>query len=166
VSDDEYTDEEPTDDPLSSGGGSDPAGGADPGASDLGEEARRLAEAVQQWARRTVPAPPSGHAGPECQWCPLCQLASVLRGEHPELVERVTEAGTALASAFKALMESAAQQTPAQHPARHPGSGDDPARPGPAPHPGAASNGDSPRVQRIRLTDPIDRPSDQPPEEA
>jgi hypothetical protein len=76
-------------------------------AGDLGEEARKLLGAVQDWARRTMPAPPSGHPGPECQWCPLCQAASVLRGEHPELTERVAEAGTAVVGALRALVEAA-----------------------------------------------------------
>jgi hypothetical protein len=75
-----------------------------------------------------MPAPPSGHPGPECQWCPLCQLASVLRGEHPELTERFAEAGTAVAGAVRALLDSAARHGPAGNP--EPGSH----RPSPAPH--------------------------------
>ncbi len=105
---------------------------------DLGEEARRLVGAVQDWARRTMPAPPSGHAGPECQWCPLCQFASVLRGEHPELADRLSEAGAAVASAVKTLAETAATHAPTPaHPVR---------RPKPKPQPG-------PRVQHIRIDD-------------
>jgi hypothetical protein len=61
-----------------------------------------------------MPAPPSGHPGPECQWCPLCQLASVLRGEHPELTERVTEAAVSLAAAARAVLDTAAKHVPAQ----------------------------------------------------
>lgn len=130
--------------------------------ADLAEEARRFAEAVQQWARRTLPAPPSGHTGPECQWCPLCQFASVLRGEHPEVTERVAEAGAALANAFRAVVESAAQHAPPQHPAS-PAEAD---HHRPTPHPGPSGAGDSPRVQRIRLTDPGERSAEQPTEEA
>ncbi len=104
------------------------------GVPDLGAEASRLAAAVQDWARRTLPEPPSGHGGPECQWCPLCQFASMLRGEHPELAERVAEAGAAIANAVKALAEGAAQRAPAP-----PGRATRP-RPSPAP-----------RVQRISL---------------
>ena len=84
--------------------------------------------AVQDWARRTLPAPPSGHPGPECQWCPLCQFASVLRGEHPELAERVAEAGTALVDALRALAETAAAHAPTGEPDAAPAAAARPAR--------------------------------------
>ncbi len=83
------------------------------GAGDLGDETRKLLGAVQDWARRTMPAPPSGHPGPECQWCPLCQAASVLRGEHPELTERAVEAGAAVVGALRALVEATGAHAPA-----------------------------------------------------
>ncbi|WP_375485419.1 hypothetical protein [uncultured Jatrophihabitans sp.] len=73
-----------------------------------GADGRSLLLALQEWAQRTLPAPPSGHPGPECQWCPLCQLASVLRGEHPELTDRMSEAAAAVSTAVKALLESSA----------------------------------------------------------
>jgi hypothetical protein len=99
----------------------------------LGEEAQRLLTAIQEWAQRTMPAPPSGHPGPECQWCPLCQVASVLRGEHPELTERLAEAGTAVAAAMRAMLDAAGKLVPAT--AEQPRD-----RPSPAP-----------RVEHIRL---------------
>ena len=68
------------------------------------DQARGLLHAIQQWTQRNLPAPESGHAGPECQWCPLCQLASMLRGENPEVAERLVEAGAALAAAARALI--------------------------------------------------------------
>lgn len=74
--------------------------------------AQRLLGAVQEWAQRAMPAPPSGTPGPECQWCPLCQLASVLRGEHPELTERLAETGAAVTGAVRALLDAAARHTP------------------------------------------------------
>lgn len=60
-----------------------------------------MLSAVQDWARRNLPE----HSGPDCQWCPLCQLAGVLRGEHPEVTERVAEAGTAVVKAVKSLID-------------------------------------------------------------
>lgn len=68
----------------------------------------RLATAVQDWTARTFPAPPAGHTCGDCQWCPICQFMAVLRGERPEVTERVAEAGTALASAFRAFVDAAA----------------------------------------------------------
>lgn len=109
------------------------------GAGPWGEEAQRLVVAIQEWAQRALPAPPSGHPGPECQWCPLCQLASVLRGEHPELTERFAEAATAVAGALQAVVDSAARHVPPQRPDAAP------QRPSPAPH-----------VERIRLDDEPD----------
>lgn len=74
----------------------------------LADEAMRLLGAAQEWARHNVPAPgPDGHLGPECQWCPLCQFLSVLRGDRPDVTARVAEAGAALATAFRALVDAA-----------------------------------------------------------
>lgn len=78
--------------------------------SPLAEEAARLFGAVQDWARESFPAPgPEGQLGADCQWCPLCQLMSVLRGDRPEVTERVAEAGAALLTAVRALVDSAGQ---------------------------------------------------------
>lgn len=96
------------------------------------DPAGSLLAALQEWARQALPAPPSGHGGPECQWCPLCQLASVLRGEHPELTERLAEAGAAVSTAVRALIESANAAMPTSEPSAD------------APQP-------RPRVQRIVL---------------
>ena len=62
----------------------------------LGEEAARLAAAVQDWLR-TVPggeqhaSRPDGEPGsavpPECQVCPACQLLRLVRGTRPEASE-------------------------------------------------------------------------------
>lgn len=128
------------------------AGSAD--FTDFGEDTRKLLGAVQEWTRRTFPAPPDGHGGPECQWCPLCQLAAALRGDHPELTERIAEAGAAIANAVRALAESAPQRGSGQE-AGAPDSADAAAttqrheRPTPRP-----------RVQRISLdrTDGADIP--------
>ena len=106
----------------------------------FGDEVQRLLGAVQEWAQRVVPAPPSGHPGPECQWCPLCQLASVLRGEHPEMAERLAETGSAVAAAVRALLDTATRHVPAT---RAPGATEGSRRPAPAP-----------RVQHIDLRGP------------
>jgi hypothetical protein len=105
---------------------------ANAAASPLVGEAVRLFGVVQEWAKQTFPPPPSGHGGPECQWCPLCQFAAVLRGERPEITERVAEAGTALMSAAKAFMDAAVSAAPHDS-GVHPHSEEDPAPRRPSP---------------------------------
>jgi hypothetical protein len=112
-----------------------------PPRSPLADEAVRLLGVVQEWTRQTFPAAPQGHhepgadsVAPVCQWCPLCQFMAVLRGERPEVTERVAEAGAALASAAKALLDAAGNARPGGSPPA------EPERP--------------PRVQRIDLGKP------------
>ncbi|MBE7189774.1 hypothetical protein [Jatrophihabitans endophyticus] len=83
---------------------------------DSAAELNAVLTTLTQWVQRAMPAPPSGHPGPECEWCPLCQLASVLRGEHPELTDRLAEAGAAVAGAARALLESASLLDPTPPP--------------------------------------------------
>ncbi len=109
---------------------------------EVGDEVSRLVSAVQDWARKAFVEPTAGsadgparHSGGEClPWCPICQFANVLRGEHPEIGQRVAEAGTAIAAAMKALADATV--------ARAADSG------------GADRPRPSPRVQHIRLDDP------------
>ncbi len=83
------------------------------------DEAAWLIGAVQQWARQNFPAPPPG-GGADCQWCPLCQFMAVLRGERPELTERVAEAGAAVAGIVRALLETGGQERrPSPRPRPH-----------------------------------------------
>jgi hypothetical protein len=107
---------------------------------DIGAEVHRLLDAVQDWAKRLPDASRTdadGHprTGECLPWCPICQFAHLLRGEHPEVTERLTEAATAIASAMKALADATLNR--AQPDAE--------ARPRPQP---------APRVQRITLDDP------------
>jgi hypothetical protein len=103
----------------------------------LADEARKLLGLAQDWAKRSIPE----HSGPECQWCPLCQFAALLRGDHPEVAERLAEAGNAVAGAVRGLFDAVAQQAEAKPQPRRP-------RPGPGRPAGTA-----PRVQHIRLVD-------------
>ena len=90
--------------------------GGDGGAGSVGsaaDEARRLFEAVQQWAHRT-----SGGAGehlggwsiatgsPQCQLCPVCQLIGAVRGTHPEVVAHLADAAGSLLAALRAGMDA------------------------------------------------------------
>ncbi len=103
---------------------------------ELGQEVRRLLEAVQAWARR-YPDAETPHQSGEClPWCPICQFANVLRGDHPEVTERLGEAAGAIATAMKALADVALKAAPESGRTR---------RPSP-----------SPRIEHIRLDDPTD----------
>jgi hypothetical protein len=108
---------------------------------DIGTEAHRLLDAVQEWAKRFPEAAAGGDAHPrtgEClPWCPICQFAHLLRGEHPEVTERLTEAATAVAGAMKALADVALTRAQAESGGR------------PRPQP-------APRVERITLDDPAE----------
>ncbi|MDP9093657.1 MAG: hypothetical protein M3N95_12170 [Actinomycetota bacterium] len=102
--------------------------------SPLAEETLRLMSSVQDWARRAF-GQDSEHPPSDCLWCPLCQFAAALRGERPEVTARVSEAGSAVVSALRALLAAAAGA--ANNPGQH-GHSTAPARP---------------RVQRINLSD-------------
>lgn len=105
---------------------------------EIAGEVHRLLDAVQEWAKRfpeaSANADEHARTGECLPWCPICQFASILRGEHPEVTERLTEAATAIASAMKALADTALTRAQAEATGRH--------RPQPAP-----------RVQRITLDD-------------
>jgi len=83
----------------------------------LGEEAARLAEAVQEWLRTTA-APgardvwaaataPSDDAA-ECRVCPVCQLLRVVRSARPEAFEHLADAATSFAAAVRGLLADSA----------------------------------------------------------
>lgn len=104
---------------------------------ELGSETAKLVSAVQEWARNAFAAGPAERHPPagECvPWCPICQFAGILRGDHPEVTERLAEAGAALAGAMKALSDAALARAQEDRPDDRSG------RPSPAP-----------RVQHIRI---------------
>jgi len=83
----------------------------------LVDEAIRLAATVQDWVKRAMSE--GGHRvdgehashGTDCAWCPLCQFVAVVRGDRPEVTERVAEAGTVFLSAMRAVIEAAGTAT-------------------------------------------------------
>ena len=61
------------------------------------QEARRLVEALSEWASNRL-GPAQEHlatGSPECQICPVCQVISALRGDRPEVLARLGDAWTA-----------------------------------------------------------------------
>lgn len=61
------------------------------------EEARRLVEALADWASARLGTAEHHLAtgSAECQVCPVCQLIAALRGDRPEVLARLGEAWTA-----------------------------------------------------------------------
>jgi hypothetical protein len=91
--------------------GGDAAGGGYGEPGSIGEEAARLADAVHGWARTTFPGLSEHIAtgAPECRYCPLCRLVAVLRGNRPEVTERVAEAASAVADAVRTVADALAR---------------------------------------------------------
>jgi hypothetical protein len=81
----------------------------------LGEEAVRLATAVQDWLQALPGAEPHTHAEPgaetppECQVCPACQLLRLVRWTRPEVYGHLADAAASLSAA---LRELTADRTP------------------------------------------------------
>jgi hypothetical protein len=83
----------------------------------LGEEAARLAAAVQDWlhaapdsAHDARPAgTPEGETPAECLVCPACQLLRLVRGARPEVYGHLADAAASLSAA---LREMTADRTP------------------------------------------------------
>ena len=71
----------------------------------LSEEALKLAETLQTWLSTGSAMTGAGTAS-ECKVCPLCQMIGVVNNMRPEVLGHLTEAGFALAAAFKAATES------------------------------------------------------------
>ena len=78
----------------------------------LGEEAARLAAAVQDWLRTVPgaephPSGPDGELGsetpPECQVCPACQLLRLVRGTRPEVYGHLADAAASLSAALREM---------------------------------------------------------------
>ncbi len=78
----------------------------------LGEEAARLAAAVQDWLRTAPGAAahasaaagePGGETPPECQVCPACQLLRMVRGTRPEVYGHLADAAASLSAALREM---------------------------------------------------------------
>ena len=59
----------------------------------------------------------NGHRlGPECQWCPICQLISLARHAGPETVDQLASAAAGVLGSLRDLLYAAAESARA---ARH-----------------------------------------------
>lgn len=81
------------------------------------EEAAKLADAVQGWARGEGHGRVSqavGHMAtgdPACCVCPVCTVIVLLRGERPELTGRLVESLAGLVTAGQGLLDTLAAAT-------------------------------------------------------
>jgi hypothetical protein len=66
----------------------------------LGEEAARLAEAVQEWLHDA--AGETGEAT-ECQACPACRMLRLVRSARPEVYAHLADAAASVSAALREL---------------------------------------------------------------
>lgn len=137
--------------------------GSFPDGLKLAEEIRLLVEMVIEraapWLEGVMAAGHGEHAGPEepgasgvedstsgCEWCPLCAIVAVVRGERPEFVARVLEQAAQLVALLRAVLADRWEPEEGVHmpgfrPAAHP----------PAPAAAGAFSEPSSRVQHIAV---------------
>jgi hypothetical protein len=89
----------------------------------VAEEAAKLFAVLQQAARHDQEAPPTekeepvqeehqhgtARSGPECQWCPVCQLIAKVRTTSPETIEQLSTAAAGVLGSVRSLLEAAAE---------------------------------------------------------
>lgn len=76
----------------------------------LADEAAKLIGAAQDWLHRVALDSSTARIAndsPDCCWCPLCQLIATLRGDRPEITERLAETQSAVAGLLRALADAA-----------------------------------------------------------
>jgi DNA-binding helix-hairpin-helix protein with protein kinase domain len=103
------------------------------------EDLGKIVSSLADWARKSLGEVKQTHSGSDCEWCPICQAAAVVRGENPELGEKLKQAGNALLGVVRAFVDAA------------PAPGTTAPTPSPADEPPAPPPGPRPRVERIEL---------------
>ena len=80
----------------------------------VGEEAAKLFDALQDWARESAGGEPHAHhaaggaaGGAECTWCPVCRGAQLVRQTSPEVRAHLTVAASSLLQAAAGLIAAA-----------------------------------------------------------
>jgi hypothetical protein len=66
----------------------------------LAEEAVKLLDAVQDWLRREPLSEHLATGAPECTWCPICQFVAILRGERPDINDKIASVVATLRATF------------------------------------------------------------------
>ena len=80
------------------------------------DQARRVLDALRAGNGTAAPADGegSGSHSADCRWCPVCQVAAVVRGERPELTAALADVLTATATALRTFAEAAHPDAPAE----------------------------------------------------
>jgi hypothetical protein len=95
-------------------------------ATDWIDQARGLLDLLKQGTAAPAEGGGDGRAhGSDCRWCPVCQAASVVRGERPEVTAALADVLTSAAAALRTLAEAdrPAAPQPAAEPAGRPAGG-------------------------------------------
>jgi hypothetical protein len=83
--------------------------------TDWVDQARRLLDVVRGGLGDAVPAAADGESATghssDCHWCPLCRVASVVRGERPEVTAALADVLTATATALRTFAAAAGGET-------------------------------------------------------
>lgn len=107
-----------------------------PGVGDVGEEAAKLFDALQDWAKESGALGGSGlggvaggwgehlrsvnehiaTGGADCVYCPVCQVIHKVREASPEVRGHLAVAASSLLQAAAAVLESRAGGPPAREP--------------------------------------------------
>ena len=97
------------------------------------EQGRRLLEALRSGLDATpADADGAGHSS-DCRWCPICQVAAVVRGERPEVTAALADVLTTAATALRTFAAAGGDA------------------PGAAAEPDETDEGDAPAVQQIDI---------------
>ena len=82
-------------------------------APDWVEQARRLVTGLGQTLGAALREEDGASAHPsDCRWCPVCQVAAVVRGERPEVTDALADVLTAAAAALRTVSERAPAPAP------------------------------------------------------
>jgi hypothetical protein len=86
-------------------------------APDWVEQARRLMTGLghtlgQSTGRASREGDAAGDHPADCRWCPVCQVAAVVRGERPEVTDALADVLTAAAAALRTVSERASAPAP------------------------------------------------------
>jgi hypothetical protein len=115
------------------------------------EQARRLVAGLGQTLGEAARPDGEGAGHPaDCRWCPVCQVAAVVRGERPEVTAALADVLGAASAALRSFAEQAPAAAPAPAPADDAPADDAPADDAPADDAPAAPVATAP-VQRIEI---------------